>query len=161
MNIGAWLRASTNQAPLWLLFPEIIDLNTIDFRTSNVQHLCSTLKSTVGQLASCQASRWTLKLFSEDSTNLSGSGTDASRQGSEGFMIGMCIGHKTRTWWGGYQWSVSRQGFLSVWVEDLNDNLVVCFVLQVSYCQTVVRSLRFLKEEELVRSQVTVSALDI
>ena len=36
MNIGVWLRPSTDQAPLWLLFPEIIDLNTIDFRTSDV-----------------------------------------------------------------------------------------------------------------------------
>ena len=78
-------------------------------------------------------------------------------------MIGkqMCIDHKTRTWWGGYRSSINWQGFLSVWVEDFNVNLVEGFVLQVLYCQTVVGSLRFLKEEQLVRSQVPVSALDI
>ena len=53
------------------------------------------------------------------------------------------------------------QGFLSVWVEDFNVNLVEGFVLQVLYCQTVVCCLGFLKEEQLVRSQVLVSALDI
>ena len=42
----------------------------------NIHNLCSSAKYDVGQLKSCHPSRWTLKLFSKNSTNLSGSGTD-------------------------------------------------------------------------------------
>ena len=55
-------------------------------------YLCSTMKEVVSQLASHQPSKWTLKLFLVDSTNLSGSGTVASWQGSVGGENERCLG---------------------------------------------------------------------
>ena len=70
-----------------LLVCELLEiLNGLFYEQRKFRHLCSTMKKMVSQLASCQLAKWTLKLFSEDSTNLSGSGTDASRQGSEGLQ---------------------------------------------------------------------------
>ena len=47
----------------------------------------------------------------------------------------------------------------SIWIEHLDGNHVFCLVFQVTNCETVVGSFSFLKEEQLVRPQVTVSAL--
>ena len=76
-----------HQAPLLLptfpLIRKLTSLGIVDMmRKVKFHHLWSTAKETDSQLASCQPSKWTLKLFSEDSMNLSGSGTVASRQGS-------------------------------------------------------------------------------
>ena len=53
----------------------------------SVFHLCSMMKVSVMQLASCHSAKWMVKLVSVDSTNLTGSDTVASRHGSEGFLI--------------------------------------------------------------------------
>ena len=59
---------------------------------------------------------------------------------------------KQRTWWSGHQCSLvtPKPRLGTVRVQHLNDNLVLCFVGEVRYCQAVVGSFRFLKEEQLV-----------
>merc|ERR1712212_332960 len=64
----------------------------------------------------------------------------------------------TRLWWSAFNTSCSWV-ICSIWIEHLNFNLIVCFKVEVPNCQAVVGSFSFLKEEQLVRPQVTVSAL--
>ena len=61
------------------------------------------------------------------------------------------------TWWSPHRLIPALTS--SIWIEHLNGNLVRCLEFQVTNCQTVVGSFSFLKEEQLVRPQVTVGAL--
>ena len=69
----------------------------------------------------------------------------------------MLVFYSNSTLWGVRKSAVYSGS--SVRIKHLDEDPVACVEFKVTDCQTVVGSFSFLKEEQLVRPQITVSAL--